>query len=80
MKWQYKTICKGQNSLLKRIEAKTKDPWKYVQFFGLRTHGVINNKAFTEIIYLHSKLMIVDDKYLICGSANINDRSIGNRR
>lgn len=30
----------------------------------------------TEIIYIHSKLMIVDDKYVIIGSANINDRSM----
>lgn len=34
----------------------------------------------TEIIYVHSKLMIVDDRMAICGSANINDRSLlGNR-
>jgi phospholipase D1/2 len=30
----------------------------------------------TEIIYIHSKLMIVDDKHVIIGSANINDRSM----
>ena len=30
----------------------------------------------TEIIYVHSKLMIVDDKRCIIGSANINDRSL----
>jgi phospholipase D1/2 len=28
----------------------------------------------TEILYIHSKLMIVDDRRIICGSANINDR------
>ncbi|CAG8595693.1 23438_t:CDS:2, partial [Dentiscutata erythropus] len=34
----------------------------------------------TEEIYIHSKLMIVDDKYVIIGSANINDRSqLGDR-
>jgi len=34
----------------------------------------------TEIIYVHSKLMIIDDHMVICGSANINDRSLlGNR-
>ncbi|RIA88545.1 hypothetical protein C1645_725863 [Glomus cerebriforme] len=34
----------------------------------------------TEEVYIHSKLMIVDDRYVICGSANINDRSqVGNR-
>jgi phospholipase D1/2 len=30
----------------------------------------------TEILYIHSKLMIVDDKKMIIGSANINDRSL----
>ena len=33
-------------------------------------------KLVQGIIYVHSKLMIVDDKYVICGSANINDRSL----
>ncbi|CAB4388903.1 unnamed protein product [Rhizophagus irregularis] len=34
----------------------------------------------TEEVYIHSKLMIVDDRFVICGSANINDRSqVGNR-
>lgn len=30
----------------------------------------------TEQIYVHSKLMIVDDRYVLVGSANINDRSL----
>ncbi|CAO3592755.1 unnamed protein product [Absidia cylindrospora] len=34
----------------------------------------------TEQVYIHSKLMIIDDKTVICGSANLNDRSqLGNR-
>lgn len=31
-------------------------------------------------MYLHSKLMIVDDKKAILGSANINDRSMRGTR
>jgi phospholipase D1/2 len=31
-------------------------------------------------IYVHSKLMIVDDNYIIVGSANINQRSLGGNR
>lgn len=34
----------------------------------------------TEIVYLHSKLMIVDDEMVLCGSANINDRSLAGDR
>jgi len=30
----------------------------------------------TSMIYVHSKLMICDDKRAICGSTNINDRSL----
>ena len=30
----------------------------------------------SEIVYVHSKLMIVDDKIALIGSANINDRSM----
>lgn len=28
------------------------------------------------MIYIHSKMMIVDDQQVIVGSANINDRSM----
>jgi phosphatidylserine/phosphatidylglycerophosphate/cardiolipin synthase-like enzyme len=34
----------------------------------------------TEQIYIHSKLLIVDDRLVICGSANINDRSMLGKR
>ena len=30
----------------------------------------------TELVYVHGKLMIVDDQNVIIGSANINDRSM----
>jgi phospholipase D1/2 len=32
------------------------------------------------MIYVHSKMMIVDDSYIIIGSANINQRSMGGTR
>ena len=28
------------------------------------------------MIYVHSKLLIADDRLVLCGSANINDRSM----
>ena len=53
------------------------DEWKnYIGFFSLRNHGLVNNVPKTEIIYIHSKLMIIDDKTVLIGSANINDRSM----
>ncbi|KAJ4189680.1 hypothetical protein NW767_000314 [Fusarium falciforme] len=33
------------------------------------------NAFVTEELYIHSKLLIVDDRLVICGSANLNDRS-----
>ena len=31
-------------------------------------------------VYVHSKMMIVDDEYIILGSANINQRSMAGAR
>ncbi len=56
------------------------DPTEYVTFHGMRNWAVLMGKLVQEIVYVHSKLMIVDDKYAICGSANINDRSLTGKR
>lgn len=48
----------------------------YVTLLNLRDHDVLKGQAVTEQIYVHSKLMIVDDRYVLVGSANINDRSL----
>jgi phospholipase D1/2 len=42
----------------------------------LRTHGLVSGLPATEIVYIHSKVMIVDDRVALIGSANINDRSL----
>lgn len=49
---------------------------QYVTLLNLRDHAQLNSMAVTEQIYVHSKLMIVDDRYVLVGSANINDRSL----
>lgn len=52
----------------------------YIDFFCLRKSGFINDYFTSSQIYVHDKLMIVDDRVMIIGSANINDRSmLGNR-
>jgi len=45
---------------------------------GERKTRVAKNKRY--MIYVHSKLMIVDDEYLITGSANLNERSLAGDR
>ena len=42
---------------------------------ALSQHSVIR-RVVTEQIYPHVKLMIVDDRTVIVGTANINDRSL----
>ena len=71
----YRTICRGANSIFDSL--KFIHPISdYIQFFTLRTHGIINDTPASEIVYVHSKIMIVDDEKMIIGSANINDRSL----
>ena len=55
--------------------------WKeYVTLLNLRNWEKLGERVVTEQIYVHTKLMIVDDRYAIFGSANINDRSqLGDR-
>ena len=64
-------------SLIEQLEKIMGNEWKnYIGFFSLRNHALVNNVPKTEIIYIHSKLMIRDDKTVLIGSANINDRSM----
>lgn len=53
---------------------------RYVSFCSLRTHENLGDHPVSELIYIHSKLMIVDDRFVIAGSANINDRSLNGDR
>ncbi len=40
MHYQYKTICRGNTSLLCQLEDMgIADPSQYIQFYGLRTHS-----------------------------------------
>lgn len=79
--WNYSSINRGQYSLISRlISAGVEDPFQYITFHSLRTHSVLNGTPITELIYVHSKLLICDDKTIICGSANINDRSLIGKR
>ncbi|XP_010546749.1 PREDICTED: phospholipase D zeta 2 [Tarenaya hassleriana] len=79
MHWQYRTISRGRTSILDNLSAllgpKTQD---YISFYGLRSYGRLfeGGPVATSQVYVHSKLMIVDDRIALIGSSNINDRSL----
>ena len=80
--WEYQTINRGKRSLFGLLREKGINPHDYVSVFSLRTHGISPRTGIpvSEMVYIHSKVMIVDDEWLIIGSANLNDRSqLGNR-
>ncbi len=52
----------------------------YLTLLNLRNCEVVGGKLRTEQIYVHSKLLIVDDAEVVIGSANINDRSLNGDR
>ncbi|KAK9512055.1 hypothetical protein O3M35_000566 [Rhynocoris fuscipes] len=79
--WNYASISRSSDSLLMRLrDFGIEKPEEYITFHGLRTHAVLDNVPITELIYVHSKLLLVDDRLMICGSANINDRSLIGKR
>ena len=53
---------------------------RYFGVYGLRAHDSLGDKLVTEPVYVHSKIMIVDDRMTIIGSANINERSMNGGR
>ena len=53
---------------------------RYLTLLNLRTWQTLAGRVVTEQIYVHSKLLIADDRVAILGSANINDRSLQGER
>ncbi|XP_045383053.1 phospholipase D2 isoform X3 [Lemur catta] len=77
----YRTLCRGEYSILHRLKAAMGTAWRdYISICGLRTHGELGGHPVSELIYIHSKLLIADDRTVIIGSANINDRSLLGKR
>ncbi|KAG9198502.1 Phospholipase D1 [Epicoccum nigrum] len=78
MTCQYHSICRGETSIFGRLRAAGIEPEDYIQFYALRSWGEIgpNKMLVTEQLYIHAKIMVVDDRVAIIGSANINERSM----
>uniref|UniRef100_A0A3P8ZPJ5 Phospholipase n=1 Tax=Esox lucius TaxID=8010 RepID=A0A3P8ZPJ5_ESOLU len=82
MHFNYRTMSRGEYSIISQLKKEMDElQWmNYISFCGLRTHAELEGRLVTELIYVHSKMLIVDDNIVIIGSANINDRSMLGKR
>uniref|UniRef100_A0A8D0ATR5 Phospholipase n=1 Tax=Sander lucioperca TaxID=283035 RepID=A0A8D0ATR5_SANLU len=81
MHFNYRTMNRGEHSIISQLKKEMDDQWiNFISFAGLRTHAELEGKLVTELIYVHSKMLIADDNTVIIGSANINDRSMLGKR
>ncbi|KAA0190070.1 Phospholipase D [Fasciolopsis buskii] len=81
--WHYTrlSLFSGEQALFPRLARQVPDPNDYVSVCGLRTFEEWpNGNLKTELIYVHSKVMVIDDRLMIVGSANLNDRSTRGKR
>ncbi|GMH70633.1 hypothetical protein TrRE_jg4121 [Triparma retinervis] len=78
------TILQLQNESIRTLMSKLKEAhpqvedWgQYISLNNLRAWGRMGHRGVKmEEIYVHDKLLIVDDRTTLIGSANINDRSL----
>ncbi len=79
---QYMSISMGDSSIFAKLRKVGISPDDYIQFYSLRRWGMIGVKRLlvTEQLYIHAKVMIVDDRIAVIGSANINERSMRGTR
>ena len=66
-------FCLGKKEAVEQIPSELSKPPRGSRSSKLR-------KTRRHMIYVHSKLIIVDDSYVITGSANINQRSLDGDR
>lgn len=78
MQCQFRSICRGDGSIFGRLRSHGIEPEDFVNFYSLRSWGKIGPKKMlvTEQLYIHAKVIIVDDRIALIGSANINERSM----
>jgi len=55
------------------------DQWmNYISICGLRTHAELEGRLVTELIYVHSKLLIADDNTVIIGKLTLLQFAVRN--
>ncbi|PAA48524.1 hypothetical protein BOX15_Mlig021482g1 [Macrostomum lignano] len=73
----YACLCRSESSMMAQLSDAGIQASDYLSVCALRTWGQLaGGELVSELIYVHSKLMIADDRVAIIGSANINDRSL----
>ncbi|KAF8550810.1 phospholipase D [Imleria badia] len=73
---QNRSLFRGETSIYERLRAEEIEPEDYIRVFSLRNWAKMRDGVLTtEIVYIHGKICIVDDRLAIIGSANINERS-----
>lgn len=75
---EHRTLWRGRYSLFGRLreEFPQVDLNDYLCFLMARTYQFTQNLLQSDQVFIHSKVMIVDDRSAIVSSANINDRSL----
>ncbi len=74
MFFQSRTIRTMLNDIVTRTGVAI--PGELILFASLRAKGDVCDRIHTNQCYIHSKMLIVDDRIAIIGSANVNDRSM----
>jgi phosphatidylserine/phosphatidylglycerophosphate/cardiolipin synthase-like enzyme len=76
--YQSETINRGINSIFSQFKQQCPgiDPSKYIGFYCLQNWGILNGQFVHNQVYVHDKMCVIDDRIMIVGSANINDRSM----
>ncbi|XP_075512375.1 phospholipase D zeta 1-like isoform X2 [Primulina tabacum] len=82
MHWQYRTISRGNNSILHNLyDLVGPRMHDYISFYGLRAYGRLyeGGPLSSSQVYVHSKIMIIDDHTTLIGSANTDRSLLGSR-
>jgi len=84
--WNFRTLSRGGESIFERLKRllagldSKKRVEDYISVCSLRKAAIRDGRLRTEQIFVHAKLIIVDDDVAIVSSANLNDRSFAGDR
>ncbi|KAF7727305.1 hypothetical protein EC973_007821 [Apophysomyces ossiformis] len=69
MHFQYMSICRGNNSIVKRLEAAGIDPNEYIRFYSLRSYDRINRSRMEEMLAEAAGFSLKDQQLANAGQA-----------